>query len=58
MGGGNHNRLLLLIPSLRLRYVFHSSVFPQAHISVNFFETHLHFLRFEVLTAVKMLIFF
>jgi hypothetical protein len=44
MGGENHNRLLLQIPSLSLGHIFRSSVFPQAHASVNLIETHFHFI--------------
>jgi hypothetical protein len=31
MGTENHSCLLLLVLSLSLRYIFHSSIFPQAH---------------------------
>jgi hypothetical protein len=44
MGGENYNRLILLIPSLSLGHIFHSSVFPQAHTDVNFIETQYHFI--------------
>jgi hypothetical protein len=59
MGWEKHNRLLLLITNLNLRYISRSSIFPQAHTNVNFTETHFHFVGFEVLTAVgtKMAVF-
>jgi hypothetical protein len=43
MGGENHNHLFLLIPNLCLRYIFCSSILPQAHTNMNFTETHFHF---------------
>jgi hypothetical protein len=52
MGRENHNRLLLLIPSLSLRYIFRSSIFPQAQTNVNVIETHFHNIKFKYKTAV------
>jgi hypothetical protein len=42
MGEENQKRLLLLILSLSLKYIFRSSTFPQAHIDMNFKEAHLN----------------
>jgi hypothetical protein len=45
MGRENHNRLLLLIPSLSLKYIFRSSVFPQTNTNMNFIEPGLKFIK-------------
>jgi hypothetical protein len=47
MGEDNHNRLLLLIPSLSLRYTFRSYIFEQAHTNVNFTETRFNFIQLK-----------
>jgi hypothetical protein len=52
IGRENHNCSLLLIQSLNLGYIFHSSVFPQAHTNVNFIETHFHFIQFKYKAVV------
>jgi hypothetical protein len=52
MGGENHNHLLLLIPGLSLRHIFLSSIFPQAHTTVNFIEAHFYFIQLKYKTAV------
>jgi hypothetical protein len=38
MGGENHNRLPLIIPSLSLRYILRSSIFPQENTNMKLTE--------------------
>jgi hypothetical protein len=53
MGGENHNCLLLQITNLRLRYIFHSSIFPQAFANVDFIEMYFCFIQLKYKTVIQ-----
>jgi hypothetical protein len=53
MSWENHDRLLLLIQNLSLRYSFRVPAFSYVHIRVNLIEIHFHFVKFEVLMVTS-----